>query len=158
MLGHASAAPLISAQAGNGDAVDVLGVGFGWDKLRTWPLGSHVELDLSLLARVNRWHGTDANPVVENLWDFSLTPVLRIQGTKWPLFLDLGVGVHLLSHTRINENRQFSTRFQFGEFIGPGVRLGPVDVSYRLEHVSNGGIKNPNDGLTYHSLVLQYHF
>jgi Lipid A 3-O-deacylase (PagL) len=31
-------------------------------------------------------------------------------------------------------------------------------VSVRVQHVSNGGIRNPNDGLTYGSVVFRYNF
>jgi lipid A 3-O-deacylase len=76
-------------------------------------------------------------------------------------YLEASVGLHLLSHTQINETRQFSTAFQFGEFLGAGVAFGDnyrYDIALRIQHVSNGGIKNPNDGLTYGALVFQYRF
>jgi len=41
-------------------------------------------------------------------------------------YLEASVGVHLLSHTRINEERQFSTAFQFGEFLALASRSGSL--------------------------------
>jgi lipid A 3-O-deacylase len=67
----------------------------------------------------------------------------------------------MLSARRINGRREFSTRFQFGEFIGAGVLFGPrreLGVGVRLQHVSNGGIRNPNPGLTFVSVVGRYDF
>ena len=37
---------------------------------------------------------------------------------------EASVGVNLLSSTRINDDREFSTAFQFGEFLGAGVAFG----------------------------------
>ena len=54
-----------------------------------------------------------------------------------------------------------STAFQFGEFIGVRRRLavrGDYELGVRLQHVSNGGIKHPNDGITYPMLTLSRSF
>lgn len=51
--------------------------------------------------------------------------------------------------------------FQFGEFVGVGALYGrrnEFQLGARLQHVSNGGIKRPNDGLTYGMLALNYRF
>jgi len=158
---QAWAAAAAQIEYGSGQSVEVLGVGLGWDDLRSWQIGSGARLGLALLARVDHWHGQEENPVVANLWDVSLTPVLRLESVRWPVYLDLGVGVHLITETRINQQRDLSTVFQLGELVGPGIRLGKHrqwDVGFRLQHVSNGNIREPNNGLTFHTLVLQYHW
>ena len=153
-----------SVEVGGGDSVGVWGVGFGWDDLYTWNLGPHFQAVQNLLLRIDHWHGTQAEAVVANLWDLSATPVLRLQpatNTFPRVFLDIGLGVHLITEPRINRTRQFSTVFQFGEFLGPGVQFGDrgqYELSFRLQHVSNGRIEEPNDGLNYGTLVFQYHF
>ena len=53
----------------------------------------------------------------------------------------------------------FSTKFQFGDHIGVGARFGAAnrhDLGLRLQHVSNGGIKNPNPGINL--LLLRYQY
>ena len=54
-------------------------------------------------------------------------------------------------------DREMSTAFQFGEFIGGAIRFGAkgdYELGVRLQHVSNGGIKHPNDGITYPMVTL----
>ena len=93
----------------------------------------------------------------KELWDFGIAPVLRLQrSTEGTVpYLEASLGVHLLSKRHINGNREFSTAFQFGEFVGAGLLFGArqnVGLGLRLQHVSNGGIKNPNPGLSFASV------
>ena len=69
--------------------------------------------------------------------------------------------MHLLSATSLNAQRQFSTAFQFGDHVGVGVRFGDkgkYELGYRYQHFSNAGIKEPNQGVNYNEVRLQYHF
>ena len=55
----------------------------------------------------------------------------------------------------------FGSSFQFGDHIGGGIRFGDkgqYDVGYKYQHLSNAGIKQPNQGINYHILRLQYRF
>ncbi|MFZ6775118.1 acyloxyacyl hydrolase, partial [Undibacterium sp. SXout7W] len=46
-----------------------------------------------------------------------------------------------------NNGRQFSTNFQFGDHIGVGYVLNNGwDLSFKIQHYSNGGVKHPNPG------------
>jgi len=153
-----------SVEAGRGESVDIAGLGTTWTDVYAWHTPYNTELNLSLLGRVDHWHGVEDNAIVSNLWDVSATPVLRLQPaqpTHWFPFFDVGVGVHWITETQINVHRQLSTHFQFGEFFGPGVRFGThaqYELTFRVQHVSNGNIKEPNNGLTFRTLVFQYHF
>jgi hypothetical protein len=74
------------------------------------------------------------------------------------LFIEAGVGVRLLSATRINEDRGLGSAFQFGETGGLGISFGEhhrYEVGAYVQHVSNGSIKQPNNGLTYYGVVLR---
>jgi len=152
----------IAVEAGVGNYVDVVGVGIGSEDWKQWSPGQDWSLSLYGLARASFWRGHDHHN--EDVVDLSAAPVLRLErisaGTFAP-YVEASIGLHLLSHTRINETRQFSTAFQFGEFLGVGVTFGDnrrYDVALHVQHVSNGGIKNPNDGLTYGAVVFQYRF
>jgi hypothetical protein len=73
-------------------------------------------------------------------------------------FVELGVGVHLLSHTRINNDRNLATAFQFGENAGTGIAFGEhrrFEFGVYVQHESNARIKQPNNGLTYFGAVLR---
>jgi hypothetical protein len=65
-----------------------------------------------------------------------------------------------LSETSLGE-RRFSTAFQFGDHLAIGYRFGgkgQYDLSWRFQHLSNGGIKQPNDGIDFFQARFQYHF
>jgi len=76
-------------------------------------------------------------------------------------YLEAAVGLHLLSHTSVSLERRFSTAFQFGNHLGLGLRFGSqraFDLGYRFQHLSNAGIKRPNQGINFHQVRFQYHF
>jgi hypothetical protein len=154
----------ISAELGMGNYVDVVGVGVGTSDWGRWSVGKDWSLSVYGAGMIAYWRGDSDHSDHEGLVDLSAAPVLRLERSgTWAFepYLEASIGLHLLSHTRINEKRQFSTAFQFGEFLGFGVTFGEAhryDLSLRVQHVSNGGIRNPNDGLTYGALVFQYRF
>jgi lipid A 3-O-deacylase len=85
-------------------------------------------------------------------------PVLSynfVLNDRWVPFIEGGGGVAI---TDIGEP-DLSTTFQFNEQVGGGVRFGLNDALWlrlgvRLMHVSNGGIKEPNTGVTTGNLLL----
>ena len=147
-------------QAGSGQQVDVAGA--GWEVPMDQECLRSDRARAGLLFRIDEWRGRNAGG--RKLLDASVTPFLRYElgrplGT--PVLVEGGVGVNLLSRTRIDEQRRFSTAFQFGEFVGMGVEYGErrqYQIGARLQHVSNGGIKRPNDGLTYGMVLFNYRF
>ncbi len=147
----------------NGEAV-IVGVDTRWmaaAPLRVepaWALRYGVEFDvLNMHARQARKYGAS------NIAAIGVTPMLRVE---WPrgdhmTFVDAGIGGHLLSHTSLQGGPNFGTAFQFGEWIGTGLRFGPgmaYEVGLRVEHLSNADIKLPNDGITFASLRAAWHF
>jgi hypothetical protein len=148
---------------GRGDELAAGGV--GWEL----PLGAPCDearnrWQFGALIRVDRWRGREPAPAPHSIWDASITPFVR-----WPvekpfdarLYLEGGIGLHLLSHTRINSDRRLSTAFQLGEYIGASLELGregQYSLGIRLQHVSNGGAKRPNDGVTYPMIILSRSF
>ena len=92
----------------------------------------------------------------ETAADFGITPVLRIQ--HGPAYFEAAIGLHLVS-TQVSASRKFSTSFQFGDHLGFGVRMGPdgrYDVGVRIQHLSNGGLRDPNPGINFVLMRLQY--
>jgi hypothetical protein len=151
----------VAFTAGYGKSVDVLGLVVNWNF-------AHDERSLlvgvfepRLVAGVSYWRGTQEPNAHRSLWDFGLMPVLRwsAPGTASPrFFAEAGVGVHMLTAVRINNNRIFSTAFQFGEQAGVGLAFGPDDryeLGAYVQHVSNARIKEPNDGLTYVGVLFR---
>jgi len=159
-----AAADRVSVDGGMGNHVDILGINVGSGDWKRWPLAEDLSIALYGKGGVALWVGRDQNTQNKYVYDVSAYPVLRLEANKVSqksLFLEAGIGANLLSHTRINNSRQFSTAFQFGEFLGAGVTFGETrryELGIRVQHVSNGNIKFPNDGLTYGSVVFQYTF
>lgn len=136
----------------------------GWDadsplvERDTWRVTGHVEVDVMQLQ------GRRSNPGgYQSLATIGATPIARIE---WPNeayvpFVEVAVGINLLSHTTLQEEKHFSTAFQFGEFLGAGLRFGTGgahEIGVRLQHMSNADIKKPNDGITFVVVRAAYHF
>ncbi|HEY4365635.1 MAG TPA: acyloxyacyl hydrolase [Steroidobacteraceae bacterium] len=80
-----------------------------------------------------------------------ITPVIRLhpysQFSNW--FLEGGVGLNVILPVYRNDEKRFSTEFNFGDHIGIGREFGQSnqqEVVLRLQHFSNAGLKEPNPG------------
>jgi lipid A 3-O-deacylase len=98
----------------------------------------------------------------KTLIDVGLTPVFRLQhsDTAGP-YLEAAIGFHLLSDLSVTRTRIFGSSFQFGDHLAAGLRfgsLGRYDVSLRVQHLSNAGLKKPNPGINFSLLRFAYHF
>ena len=145
----ARAVDSFSAELGRGeDELNVWRVGAQWNQEPRFLEGSDWRLywDVSLGGWATD-HGT--------LSDLSLTPTFRYS-PHGKTFVEAGIGGHLLSDVHVRRDFDISTRFQFGDHIAVGYELGRYDLSLRLQHLSNGGIRNPNPGINFLMLRLQY--
>jgi lipid A 3-O-deacylase len=78
-----------------------------------------------------------------------------------PWFAEAGVGGTLMDHLYKTPDRTFSTAFQFTEVLGVGRSFGENgkhELSLRVQHFSNAGIKKPNPGENFVRLRYTYHF
>jgi hypothetical protein len=146
----------VAAGAGNDAAMARLEA--RWNlKQDLWATSSQsIRLRLGLEASAGVWnpHGSSGNA----LGDLGLTPIFRLQGAgSSGVFVEAGVGVHVLSRTHLSDEKVFSTAFQFGDRVAVGYRFGDAldsELALRLQHYSNAGIKEPNPGINF--LLLQY--
>jgi hypothetical protein len=139
-----------------------VGVQWDWNKklveAGNWHLGGYWESDFGY------WANNSPAKTHSTILDIGFTPVFRVQQTTLSTvspYVELGVGFHFLSATSLSPQRQFGTSFQFGDHVGGGLRFGDkgrYDIGYRYQHMSNAGIKGPNQGINFHELRLQYHF
>ncbi|MGQ0656255.1 MAG: acyloxyacyl hydrolase [Betaproteobacteria bacterium] len=123
-----------------------------WFAQNRWQLGGYWD------AQVGMWDNR-AGP--GSLADLSLTPVFRLAAADSPVYFEGAIGFHYLSDYPSRGGSAFATRFQFGDHLGVGVRFGERrahDLSVRLQHVSNAGIKNPNPGINLILARYQHHF
>ena len=169
LVSTASAVDGLSFEAGAGnEGTEIWRFGLQWKwqqrwfTERSWNLGAYWDLQLG------RWRGPlragqrDAGD--QEVWDIGLTPVFRLERAERSAlvpYVEAAIGFHMLSDLRVNFQRLFSTRFQYGDHIGVGARFGGRqrwDASLRLQHLSNGGLARPNPGINFVQLRLQYHF
>lgn len=125
-----------------------------------WYLGGYWDLTAGY------WRN-DSEPRIRTssgVVDISLTPMLRWQQEakdRLSPFVEGGVGLHWLSEDSITSLRELSGHLQFGSVAGTGLRFGgrhEYEVGYRVQHLSNAGLRQPNSGINLHSIRLQYHF
>ncbi|SRR5258706_6832936 len=137
----------VSLEIGRGTReLNLARVGAQWDGSARWHDVAHY-WDLSFGGWSNG-HGT--------VWDLGLTPVFHLEKPDGGTYLEAAIGFHVLSDLDVGTGADLSTRFQFGDHVGLGTRLGGYDWSVRLQHLSNGGLRNPNPGINFVVLRLQY--
>jgi lipid A 3-O-deacylase len=107
-----------------------------------WRLAGYWELSAAL------WDNRE-----ESTADVGFAPVFRI--VRRSLYLEAAVGFHLVQ-ARISADRTFSTAFQFAEHIGAGLVGRKYTIGFHVQHLSNGGIDEPNPGINFGILRLQY--
>ena len=147
-------------QAGIGkNGTHMAGVGLLWDwnferMRRVAELTAHTEL------MVNRWHYDAIGGGKDQLTQYVLLPTLRMRLARGasPWFIELGIGASYMDRSYETPRKRFSTRWNFYDVLGVGHTYGGPDghheVGLRLNHVSNGGIRNPNPGENF--LQLRY--
>lgn len=129
----------VSLEAGSGtDGAKPVRIGAQWPGHYRW---LHWE------ASFGGWTGGHGR-----VYDLAFTPVARWGRSAW---LEAGVGAHVLSDLDVGTGSDFSTRFQFGDHVGAGLRLGDYDVVLRFQHLSNGGLRDPNPGINFLILRLE---
>jgi len=160
----AKAVDSVSIEGGHGDTINAARVGMQWDwnqkwfAWHGWHLGGYWDVSAGVL------NADSGGPVNNNAGDFSFTPTFRYQQTdlsKIAPYFDAGVGAHLWTRTTLTTHIKSGTAFQFGEHVGVGFRFGErgiYDLSYRYQHMSNAGIKEPNPGLNLQLVRFQIHF
>ncbi|MBA2351048.1 MAG: acyloxyacyl hydrolase [Burkholderiales bacterium] len=153
----------VALEIGTGDSVDMVRAAYQWDWNRQWLNVGNWHVGGYWDAALGYWRGDDTPGSHRNIVDIGLTPVFRLQQTHKSgisPYLEAAVGFHLLSHTSISE-QQLATAFQFGDHLGIGMRFGEkhrYDLAFRYQHLSNGSIKQPNDGISFGQVRFGYWF
>lgn len=152
-----------SIELGSYSQTEMARVGIQWKWEVEWLKTSETHVggywDLSLA----QWHlkRYQNNPsVTDRITVLGITPVFRLQNnTLSGLYAEIGIGANYLSHLYDNDGKKLSTRFQFGDHLGVGyVFENNLDVSLKIQHFSNGGIKRPNSGVNFAIIRVSYPF
>jgi hypothetical protein len=147
-----------SLELGAGKNAQLLRAGAQWNWDRQWLnngsayLGGYWDLTAARHRQQRYQNRPGAN---HGITDIGITPVFRYQGLgRTGAYAEAGIGVHYFSSLFDNAGHQLATRFQFGDHLAAGYCfVGGWDVSVKLQHFSNGGIKHPNGGANY--LILR---
>jgi hypothetical protein len=126
-----------------------------WFEAGNWHVAGYWE------ATLGRWNGGGQGATKP--WDVGFTPVFRLQRNDRAtgVYLEGGIGLHLLSEDRINKGRLFGGNFSFGDHVGAGIVFGEhaqYDFGLRVQHLSNAGLNDPNDGITFRQVRFTYNF
>ena len=81
----------------------------------------------------------------------------RFSQGRSPWFIEGGIGVSLLDSELRTPHKQMSTAFNFYDVLAAGRSFGADmrhEISLRMTHLSNGGVKEPNPGENF--LRLRY--
>jgi len=158
-----SAADSASIEFGAGEKTKMVRIGVQWKWEKQWwrSNGTHIGGYWDLTAahwRGDRYRNIPGNK--QNITAIGITPVFRFQNDSLKgFYAEAGIGAHLLSELYDNNDKQLSTRFQFGDHIGIGyVFSNDLDVSLKIQHFSNGSIKKPNDGVNFAVIRASYPF
>jgi lipid A 3-O-deacylase len=152
LCGNAYADNALAVELGRGDdRTNALRVSF----IHTWRKGEPASREWHL---VGYWEFSGAvwDNRDESVADVSVTPVFRLARSS--VYVEGAIGFHLVS-THISAHRTFSTVYQFGEHLGAGYRFGPArryDLGLRVQHISNGGLSQPNPGINFVLMRFQY--
>ncbi|MBI1174764.1 MAG: acyloxyacyl hydrolase [Sideroxydans sp.] len=154
----------VSVVYGSGNSADMARVGALWDWNKSWLNDGDWHVTGFWEAAVGQWRGKSSIGNNQTITDVGITPVFRFE-QKNPSgmapYLEGAIGFHLITPTFIYANRKFGSSFQFGDHVGFGMRFGErrqFDVGYRYQHLSNGSIKKPNQGINFSQIHLDYRF
>lgn len=116
-----------------------------WLEHSSWHVAHYMDLAFGGWNNGNR-----------TVYDVGVTPVFRFERASGSPYFEAAIGFHAVSRLEFENNRETSTKFQFGDHLGVGILRGRYDFGLRLQHLSNGGIRNPNPGINFLIFRVQY--
>ena len=102
------------------------------------------------------WRVPDLSGTTQRV-DLNVTPIWRAESRR--AYVEAGLGAYLLSRTINTDVNHLPSSFQFGSHLGAGLRLGGRGrMGVALQHISNGGLKEPNGGINLVALTAGVEF
>jgi lipid A 3-O-deacylase len=152
-----------SAEVGSGGNTQMWRVGAQRNWRRKLPINGAWQVGAYWDFAFGVWYGRSISGEDETLVDVGVTPVFQLEQKNLSHivspYIEAAVGFHLLSKKHIS-NRRLGEAFQFGDHVGVGFRFGNrgrYDLSYRLQHLSNGGLSRRNRGINFNQIRFSYH-
>jgi hypothetical protein len=144
----------VSVEAGHGTGrTNLARVGLQWHGHDNWFEHTNWHVARYIDLAFGGWNNGH-----QTVYDLGLTPVFRLERAKGTPYFEAAIGFHAVSSLDFDNGRATSTRFQFGDHVGVGFWLDERnDLTLRLQHLSNGGIRNPNPGINFLQIRLQHY-
>jgi hypothetical protein len=156
--------PLI-IEFGHGGGVEMGRVAFQLDSKRRWFSGEEWQVAGYWEPALGFWRGGKISDGGNRaIYEVALTADFRLEKKSlrfWSPYAEYGIGAHLITGHHVTEFRDLGGNYHFGNHVGVGLRFGEhneLDIGYRLQHLSNAGIKQPNEGIDFHILHLRYSY
>ena len=151
----------VFVEAGHGGTTSAATLGATWDTPYRWFQGT---VSLYGEASVSQWsYPRESGDGYHGLTQFALVPVFRFRGDggNSPWFAEAAVGAAISNQYYERDHKHFSTRWNFEDHLAVGRNFGPRnehELALRVQHYSNGGLKEPNPGQTFVQLRYAYRF
>jgi lipid A 3-O-deacylase len=108
-------------------------------------------------AYISHWSADTGAHGRRGFTQVGVVPLLRVrfaQGrSAW--FAEAGIGLSAMDKRFVTDTKQFTTSFNFVDVLGVGRSFGPArqqELSLRVQHASNAGIRVPNPGHNFFQL------
>ncbi|MWV17795.1 acyloxyacyl hydrolase [Pseudomonas sp. L-22-4S-12] len=151
----AQAVDFSAAVGRSGESTNVYRLGAQWNWDRSWMQSDVGRLTGYWDAGYTYWDGDKA----ASNHSLSFTPVFvyEFAGETVKPYLEAGIGVAFFDSTELEEH-DLGSSFQFEDRLGAGLRFSGQEIGIRAMHYSNGGIKEPNDGVETYTLHYRLSF
>jgi lipid A 3-O-deacylase len=134
----------LSIEAGHGSRANITRVSSLWQLDQRWPghAGWHVASQIH--AGLGAWNGTGTNS--QTVAEAFITPTLRYRpdaSSGQQPYLETGIGAHIVSATRLDDQHALGAHLLLSEHLGMGVVFGgrsQYDLGYRFQRINNAGL------------------
>lgn len=156
LLSPAHALDLSLSLGRSGEGSDYYRLGMQQEFTQSWWNSSTGRLTGYWDVGLTHWKGEQA--ASNQTLSFSPVLVYEFGSSGIRPFVEAGIGIAAFRHTQL-EDHQLGTALQFEDRVGIGFRFGAGHaLGLRAMHYSNGGLKQPNDGIEAYSLYYQLRY
>ncbi len=149
-------------ELGRGDGVNMGRVAYQLPLKTQWQFRNNLQVTSYLEPAIGFWRGNSNIHDDPKMYELALTPVFRLEQQSRSAiapYIENGVGIHVITGHHVTDDRDLGSNYHFGTHIGVGLRFGTrheFDFGYRLQHLSNAGLKQPNEGINFNMLHFAY--
>lgn len=135
----------------NGNETKSLLFGAQWRIRRGWFEDEHSAWRLRVDGTVAQHVCGRGQSDQQRLFDVGVAALFSVQ--RGGFYFEFGTGPHAVSGTVLG-HQDLSSVFQMGSVFGLGYTVARWTIGYRYQHLSNGDIVMPNEGLDLHAVRL----